>query len=139
MTTTESSLVDSSLRQAWNQKKIPVALRRGGNGQLLRLRIPFSAENRTWLRNGSRTDAIWLKQLKCWELSDVIGDIGAHVAQGVSRERAIPSGAADSCMGKGQDARLRLRPRKQTHREKGNAGDKGKKRRAGAGGHGHSI
>jgi hypothetical protein len=68
MTTTESSLVDSSLRQVWNQKKIPVVLRRGGKGQLLRLGIPFSTENRTWLRNGRRTNAIWLKQLKCWEL-----------------------------------------------------------------------
>jgi hypothetical protein len=68
MINVENSPVDSSLRQVWNQKNIPVILRRGGKGQLLRLRIPFTKENRIWLQNGRPANPTWLKDKKCWEL-----------------------------------------------------------------------
>lgn len=68
MTNTIDSSIDHPLLQVWNQKEIPVVLRRGGKGQLPRIRIPFSLSNRAWLQNGRRTNPTWLQDLKCWEI-----------------------------------------------------------------------
>lgn len=56
------------LRGIWNQEGIPVVLRRGGAGERPRLRLPFSDENRQWLRNGRRDPPVWKRDLKCWEI-----------------------------------------------------------------------
>jgi hypothetical protein len=55
------------LRKIWNQKEIPVVLRRGKKGQRLRIRIPFSRDNQAWLQNGKRTSPVWDGKFKCWE------------------------------------------------------------------------
>lgn len=55
------------LKQVWNQRKIPVVLRRGGNGQLLRIRLPFAKNNRDWLQNEKRQSPEWIPKEKYWE------------------------------------------------------------------------
>lgn len=54
------------------QKKIPVALRRTGKGQRLRVKLPYSDDNRQWLSNFGRTDPVWFKTTSenpgYWEL-----------------------------------------------------------------------
>lgn len=58
-----------TLTYVWSQKKIPVALRRTGKGEKLRVRLPFSDDNRQWLRNGRRTEPMWIGDPKAyWEL-----------------------------------------------------------------------
>ncbi|SIO57632.1 hypothetical protein SAMN05443247_08596 [Bradyrhizobium erythrophlei] len=56
---------ENEIRRVWNQKEIPVVLRRGKKGQRLRIRVPFSHENRGWLRNGRRA---WFVERKYWEI-----------------------------------------------------------------------
>ena len=56
------------LRRIWNQEKIPVVLRRNGKGEKLRVRLPYSNNNRGWLQNARRTSPEWLSELGCWEL-----------------------------------------------------------------------
>lgn len=41
------------MRRIWNQKTIPVLLRRG-RGHRLRLRLPYQADNRSWVRGSRR-------------------------------------------------------------------------------------
>ena len=52
----------------WNQKDIPVALRRTGKGERLRVRLPYAETNRQWLRNGRRASPEWIASGKYWEL-----------------------------------------------------------------------
>lgn len=59
---------DQQLRAVWNQKTSPVVLRRGGKGQLLRARLPYSEDNRRWLQDGRRSKPTWSDEHKCWEL-----------------------------------------------------------------------
>lgn len=59
---------DQHLRAVWNQKTSPVVLRRGGKGQLLRARLPYSEDNRRWLQDGRRSKPTWSDEHKCWEL-----------------------------------------------------------------------
>lgn len=54
--------------RVWNQKAIPVILRRNRRGQRLRVRIPFSPTNRVWIQNGKRTSPIWVSDRKYWEI-----------------------------------------------------------------------
>ena len=49
-----SEVSNEKLRKIWNQKAIPVILRRGGKGQRLRARLPYSDDNKKWLQNGRR-------------------------------------------------------------------------------------
>lgn len=63
------------LKQIWNQKLIPVVLRRGGKGERLRLRLPTKkAEHRyevydfDWLKGCGKSLPDWNKKLSCWEL-----------------------------------------------------------------------
>ena len=55
------------LNWVWNQKQIPVILRRGGKGQRIRLRLPYSSDNRSWLKGCHRTSPAWIKEGKYWE------------------------------------------------------------------------
>lgn len=59
---------DEKLRIIWNQQRIPVVIRRGGKGQCPRVRLPFSDNNRTWLRNGQRNSPTWIARDKYWEI-----------------------------------------------------------------------
>jgi hypothetical protein len=59
---------EEELKRVWNQKRIPVVVRRGKKGQRLRIRIPFSNTNRDWLRNGRKTSPEWDGERKFWEV-----------------------------------------------------------------------
>nr|WP_310524155.1 hypothetical protein [Polymorphobacter sp.] len=59
---------DSKIALAWKQDKIPVILRRGGKGELLRLRLPYDDNNRCWLQNGRRNSPKWFTKGKYWEI-----------------------------------------------------------------------
>jgi len=57
-----------TLKYVWKQERIPLALRRTGKGQRLRVRIPYSETNCEWLQNGRRTSPLWVANKKYWEL-----------------------------------------------------------------------
>lgn len=57
-----------SLRVVWNQGRIPVALRRTGKGQRLRVRLPYAESNRLWIQNGRRISPVWIAAERYWEL-----------------------------------------------------------------------
>ena len=57
-----------TLKYVWIQTRIPVALRRTGKGQRLRVRLPYAVSNRQWLQNGRRTSPEWIASGKYWEL-----------------------------------------------------------------------
>lgn len=59
---------DRKIREAWNQSSIPVIIRRTGEGEKHRLRIPYSEENRNWLRNNRRSRPDWFPTEKYWEI-----------------------------------------------------------------------
>jgi hypothetical protein len=68
-----SDTKDRRLLEVWNQKDIPVILRRGGKGQRLRGRIPYSRDDKRWLQkkwlqNGRRLSPEWIERYRCWEL-----------------------------------------------------------------------
>lgn len=59
---------EKEAKVVWNNGAVPVVLRRGGS-QAVRLRIPFSSENREWLKNGARKkEPEWEPKQKYWEL-----------------------------------------------------------------------
>jgi hypothetical protein len=58
---------DAKLKAIWNQRSIPVILRRGGKGQKLRLRLPFDKNNQQWLRNGRKISPAWIEKGRYWE------------------------------------------------------------------------
>ncbi len=62
--------MDETLRHKaiWNQVKDPVIIRRSGNGQKLRARLPFAGDNRIWLQNDRRTYPLWVTEGRYWEL-----------------------------------------------------------------------
>jgi hypothetical protein len=50
-----------TLKFVWSfQNSIPVALRRTGKGERLRVKLPLSAENHEWLRNSRKLHPIWV-------------------------------------------------------------------------------
>lgn len=55
-------------RRIWNQRKIPIVLRRAKVGQRLRVRLPTSRGDSDWLRNGRRIIPTWVGGLRCWEI-----------------------------------------------------------------------
>jgi hypothetical protein len=57
-----------SLRQVWDQKAVPVVLRRTGKGERLRVRLPFDEANETWLRNRRHRLPQWDNAKQYWEL-----------------------------------------------------------------------
>ena len=57
------------LNSVWSQREIPVVLRRAGKGERLRVRLPFSDDNRQWLQNGRRIGPEWFGGKDAyWEL-----------------------------------------------------------------------
>jgi hypothetical protein len=58
----------SDVGRIWEQRAIPVVLRRSGKGERLRVRLPYDEGNRDWLRNGRRSKPEWVKSGKYWEL-----------------------------------------------------------------------
>ena len=56
------------LQKIWNQKGIPVVLRRNGKGERLRIRLPFNEANRRWLQDNRRTRIKWNSLENCWEV-----------------------------------------------------------------------
>ncbi|MGY2051634.1 hypothetical protein [Methylobacterium sp. JK268] len=57
-----------TLRYVWEQKQIPVVLRRTERGKKLRARLPFKEGNRQWLQNGRRMTPEWMADGAYWEL-----------------------------------------------------------------------
>lgn len=55
------------LKEVWDQKNIPVVLRRTGKGQRIRIRLPYGDGNREWLQNGRRISPDWVLKEKYWE------------------------------------------------------------------------
>jgi len=60
--------VDQDLRRVWNQTSIPVVLRRTGEGEKLRVRLPYGASNKAWLRGSHRMRPQWVAAGRYWEL-----------------------------------------------------------------------
>jgi len=56
------------IKKIWNQRTIPVIIRRMGAGQFHRVRIPYSQLNRDWLKNSRRNQPNWLAGKRCWEI-----------------------------------------------------------------------
>lgn len=56
------------LRRIWNQKTIPVVQRKNERGEKLRVRLPYDAKNRRWLRNHRRAQPHWNARGQYWEL-----------------------------------------------------------------------
>ncbi len=58
-----------TLAYVWNQQKIPVVLRRAGQGEKLRVRLPFASDNRQWLQDDRRIRPKWIGGSDAyWEL-----------------------------------------------------------------------
>jgi hypothetical protein len=60
-------LTSEQLRAIWNQKKVPVLLRRG-RGQRLRLRLPYRPDSFSWLRGDRRSIPEWDSVQRFWEV-----------------------------------------------------------------------
>jgi hypothetical protein len=60
--------MERSIQAIWDQDCIPVILRRTGKGELLRVRLPFGADNRRWLQNERRNTPGWIASKKFWEI-----------------------------------------------------------------------
>jgi hypothetical protein len=56
---------EPGLKEIWNQKKIPVVFYKGKKNPLL-LRLPFSKDNRFWLKADHRINPIWEEDHKYW-------------------------------------------------------------------------
>ena len=59
---------DKELRRVWDQKNIPVILRRDGERDRLRLRLPYAEGNKRWLESGQKSKASWNEKHLCWEI-----------------------------------------------------------------------
>jgi hypothetical protein len=57
-----------NLKHIWNQKEVPVVLRRTGKGQQLRVRLPYDETNRQWLQNAKNRSPVWIREHEYWEL-----------------------------------------------------------------------
>lgn len=68
MADSQMSVRSKELRRIWDQKRIPVVLRRTGLGEKVRLRLPKQDDDHIWLRNGRRPDPKWNKLERCWEI-----------------------------------------------------------------------
>ncbi len=56
---------DPKLKAIWKQGKIPVVLRKA-KPEPLYIRLPYSPDNKEWLKEGHRNRPQWLPDLKCW-------------------------------------------------------------------------
>lgn len=57
---------EQKLKKIWRQTSTPVLFRQG-KGLPLLIRLPYSEDNRTWLKGGNRNRPVWDFQHKCWE------------------------------------------------------------------------
>lgn len=59
-----------TLKYVWDQRQVPVVLRRSGKGERLRVRLPIADDNRRWLQNDRRIAPEWFsdKRKAYWEL-----------------------------------------------------------------------
>lgn len=57
-----------ALKLVWNQKEIPVVLRRIGKGERLRVRLPYADDNGKWLQNSRRSNPVWIAEKHYWEV-----------------------------------------------------------------------
>ena len=57
---------DPRLRLIWSQTAIPVVFRRGTSKPTL-VRLPYSEDNRIWVRGNNRRRPDWNLKWKCWE------------------------------------------------------------------------
>jgi hypothetical protein len=58
--------LDARFQRIWSQTRVPVILRQG-TGRPLYVRVPYAADNRTWLRGDSRHQPKWITDKKWWE------------------------------------------------------------------------
>lgn len=62
---------DRAIREIWKQQGTPVVLRRGGNGERPRARLPgnrgYSINDQAWLQNGRRIYPRWNFEKLYWE------------------------------------------------------------------------
>jgi len=65
---TQIEPTEKKLKHVWNQKDVPVILRRDGKRERLRLRLPYADDNKTWLECGQKSKATWNEELSCWEI-----------------------------------------------------------------------
>ncbi len=57
---------EQKLREIWKQDRIPVIYRQG-KGKPLLVRLPYSPNNRDWLKSERRNKPVWDAKFKCWE------------------------------------------------------------------------
>jgi hypothetical protein len=55
-----------NLREVWNQRVIPVVVRR--DSPPLWVRLPFAKDNGSWLRSSSRRKPVWDPEKRRWEV-----------------------------------------------------------------------
>ena len=55
------------LKVVWSQSHVPVVLRRGGKGEKLRIKLPYSIDNRIFLQSLGRHNPVWVADQHCWE------------------------------------------------------------------------
>ena len=58
----------AALNLVWKQKHVPVILRRTGKAEQLRVRLPFSPQNRSWMSTLGKSSPKWNSDLECWEI-----------------------------------------------------------------------
>jgi len=51
---TQTEPQDKELKRVWDQKNVPVILRRDGERERLRLRLPCADEDERWLERGQK-------------------------------------------------------------------------------------
>jgi len=61
----------------WRQSQVPVVYRQGGSKPLM-VKLPFSPDNRLWLKNDRQRRPKWDERFKCWQtpmawFDDIIG------------------------------------------------------------------
>ena len=59
---------DERLLKVWNQTSVPVIIRRAKKGERHRIRLPYAADNRDWIRRGRATRPVWFRQQYYWEI-----------------------------------------------------------------------
>ena len=65
----------AEMRRVWNQRSIPIVLRRSGKQEKIRVRFPTKSSyhdwfmaDQDWVAGIGKSDPHWNRQLKCWEL-----------------------------------------------------------------------
>lgn len=56
-----------SIEAVWRQSRIPVVYRPPDRGEIL-LKLPYSSENKSWLRMDRKRKPEWMPKFKCWKI-----------------------------------------------------------------------